>query len=135
MPQRRVTRSVLFMTALGIATATCWVVAQPPPDRKPVLPPPAPAQVEDLRPVPDVPRPRDLRENPPAVTRAGLQLLRTATGRGNALLVVELDRKALGQDQVVIQDGANRVVLRDDGKEGDAQAGDGFFSGVLKVDV
>jgi hypothetical protein len=89
---------------------------------------------ELLRPVPDRPQPDDARINPPVAKRAGMKLLAQPTPQGNALLSVEFDPKTVRGDSVVIQEDGRRIVLRDDGREGDEKARDGFFSALVTVD-
>lgn len=61
--------------------------------------------------------------------------------RGNVLVSVQLneaqkaDKEAEGTgDFITIGEGAAEVILRDDGRGGDASAGDGLFTGVASID-
>jgi hypothetical protein len=62
-------------------------------------------------------------------------------GRGNVLVSVQLNdaqrsaKQADGTAEfITIGDGAMEVILRDDGRGGDATAGDGLFTGVASID-
>ena len=72
---------------------------------------------------------------PPLARRAGLKLLDQESRAGNALLVVEFepDRRPKGRE-LSVHLSERPTVLRDDGQGGDETAGDGFFSGVVRVD-
>lgn len=60
--------------------------------------------------------------------------LKEATSEGNAILFVQFaaDQKVGSQVKTVIDD--RDVILRDDGTQGDAKAGDGTFSAVIFLD-
>jgi hypothetical protein len=76
----------------------------------------------------------DLAWSPPAVEAATIQALERETPAGNAVLEVRFERdKRLGRTVPIYPDG-ERVLLRDDGQGGDAKAGDGVFSAVVKFD-
>src|SRR6185369_4231123 len=142
MSLKRVSRPLLSLLVLVVSFLLyegCRWAQGPPPDRRPwptgeMSRPADPTQFEILRPVPDRPRPEDARTNPPVATRAGVTLLAQPTSQGNALLSVEFDPKTLRGERVVIQEDGRRVVLHDNGQEGDEKARDGFFSAFVTVD-
>jgi len=78
---------------------------------------------------------RDLRRDPPAVQSMEAMLLDKDTPRGNALLMVRFVEKEKLPPTLTIDTEDRRVLLRDDGKDGDEKAQDGVFSAIFRLDV
>ena len=78
---------------------------------------------------------RNLGSDPPEVLSGSVQLLRQPTDAGNAVLRVRFAPNQGLPDQIVVTPGDRRAVLRDDGKGGDAKAGDGEYTATIQLDV
>lgn len=80
---------------------------------------------------------KDLSVDPPNVESATVRLIEKATSAGNALLKVRFvkgEQERLGRT-VPLELEKDKVLLRDDGSEGDERAGDGVFSAVINFDL
>jgi hypothetical protein len=73
--------------------------------------------------------------NPPIPKGVFIQELTKPTESGNILLTSEFEKGQLKESFLPIQLGDEKVVLNDDGKNGDEKKGDNIFSIVLKEDV
>jgi len=76
---------------------------------------------------------------PPGVERATIQPLARTTRNGNALLMVKFDQrdarvKEKSAQITLFPSDKKRVVLQDNGKNGDREAGDGVFSAIIDFD-
>jgi hypothetical protein len=77
---------------------------------------------------------RALAKSPPAVERATLELMPSATERGNAILrVVFADKRS--KTTVVIDNGFGATALRDDGVAPDAKSGDGVYTAIVNANA
>jgi hypothetical protein len=74
--------------------------------------------------------------DPPVASNIEMSLLKEPLESGNLLYEVSLPREKIASDVHALFVGdSNKIVLHDDGKNGDRIAGDGVFSTVLKVNA
>ncbi len=76
----------------------------------------------------------NLSENPPEISSMTASPLSAPTAEGNARLVVKFAAGSGLGAQVTARIDDRDVLLRDDGMGGDASAGDGKYSGVVRLD-
>lgn len=76
----------------------------------------------------------NLSENPPEISSMTASPLSAPTAEGNARLVVKFAAGSGLGAQVTARIDDRDVLLRDDGLGGDASAGDGKYSGVIRLD-
>lgn len=75
----------------------------------------------------------DFKRNPPQVEKTTLKRLEEQTEEGNTLFVVKFAREAGLPDSVAILLEQGEIILHDDGRGVDEQAGDGNFSTVANI--
>jgi hypothetical protein len=79
----------------------------------------------------------DFQRDPPQVEKASIRLLNT-DGQSNALLRVIFERRdkriSNAEGGLPLAGLDQKVVLRDDGKQGDLKAKDGVFSAIVDLD-
>lgn len=75
-----------------------------------------------------------LTKDPPVASQINVSLLSEKSGSGNVLLEATMPREKVRRDVLAFNLGdSNKIVLHDDGQNGDRTAGDGIFSTVLNM--
>jgi hypothetical protein len=83
----------------------------------------------------DVPVDSTYAKDPPIATHVNISLLPEATESGNLLFEATMPKGKVKRDVLALYvTDSSKIVLHDDGKNGDKVAGDGIFSTVLLVD-
>src|SRR5258707_10256707 len=72
---------------------------------------------------------------PPIAEDITVKILEKPVEAGNVLLTARLDKNIVKDKYHAVMVSDEKMVLRDDGKGGDENAGDGVFSIILKEDV
>ncbi|MBI1226998.1 MAG: hypothetical protein GC192_17335 [Bacteroidetes bacterium] len=93
-----------------------------------------PSQINDVAPPPIQVNP-DFEMFPPLARDVSLRVLDKPTDEGNLLIVADFGKEQIKGEFHAFFLGEEKLVLRDDGKGGDEQKGDGKFSIIIKEDL